>query len=172
MTTLLRWIEPAKPGRRRRWADVAIAFGVSLVIGLALAEQSGPTARLAVGSGTELTIPAQPWQYGIWLVATVAGGWLGVWIMSFGGRAEVTLRDDGIQWLLGRATYRQFPYARIARCELHEPEGGPAILRIAMAPAEPGADAEIVDFPLPARIRPAQVRDVLRGAGVQVVAPS
>src|SRR5690349_21009925 len=112
-TTLLRWIEPAKRPFPRL-GDWVVAFGIGAIIGLALSEQAGPTARSALANGIELTIPGTAWQYGLWALLTLAFGGFGLWILSYGGRGEITMRADGVQRIVGKATYRFHPYARMA----------------------------------------------------------
>ena len=170
MTVLLRWMEPVEPGRpkpRSKTFDWIIGFAVAGVIGLGIAEKSGPTMPVTLGSGYELAMPAQAWQYGLWLFVTIAFGAFGAWIMSYGGRAEVTLRDDGIGWLLGRAMAEFHPYANMQRCELERADGNDYWrLRLSMKPDRPGETRKVIVLTMPERVDRARVREILQSAGV------
>jgi hypothetical protein len=170
MTVLLRWMEPVEPGKPKRRSgtlDWIIGFAVAAVIGLGIVEKSGPTMPLTLGSGYELSMPAQAWQYGLWLLVTIAFGTFGAWIMSFGGRAEVTVREDGIGWLLGRALSEFHSYANMQRCELERADGDDYWrLRVTMKPGRPDESAKVIVLTMPRRVDRARVREILQSAGV------
>ncbi len=166
----LWWIEPApmaEPGRRSFRIDRLIAFGFSAVLGLAGAEESGHTVRVPLGGGIDVSMPAQPWQYGLWLLIFLAGGALCEWIMALGGRAEVSLRDDGVLWLLGRATRRFYPYALMQRCELLRTRpDGVLVMRLTMQPERSGDPVRVREVAIPRRIDAGRIAGILRAAGV------
>jgi hypothetical protein len=170
MTVLLRWIEPFEPGKSKREfrpMDWIIGFGLAAVIGLGMVEKSGPTMLVPLGEGSELSLPSQPWQYGVWLLIAIAVGSFGTWIMSLGGHAEVTVREDGINWLLGRALWHFYPYARMERCDLERADGGDYWrLRLTMKPEPPGDSAPVIVLTMPNRIDVRRLRDILQSAGV------
>lgn len=146
--------------------DFAIAFGLSAVMGLAFAEQSGPTTQVKLGGGYDLSLPAQAWQYGLWLAVFLAFGSFGAWVMSFGGRAEVTMREDGIQWLI-RGAYRFYPYARMQACLLERADGDPRWqLRMTMRPERAGDPETIDTVRIAKHIDVNRVRLALQSAGV------
>jgi hypothetical protein len=148
--------------------DYVIAFGVSAVFGLAVSEQSGHNVERSLGGTVTLTLPAEAWQYGLWLALCLAGGALGAWIASFGGRAEITMRSDGIQWLLGKRTLHFFPYAAMQRCELARTNAGSARLRIVLRPAQHDGENRILDIAIPKRVDLERVRALLHGSGIEV----
>ncbi len=146
--------------------DIAIGFGVSAILGLAAAEQSGPTTRVMLGGGYDLTLPAQAWQYGLGLLVCIAFGSFGVWIMSFGGRAEVTMAADGVQWLI-RGAYRFYPYARMRECVLERTDGNTRTrLRMTMRPEKPGDSESFGSVVIAKHVELARVRAILQSAGV------
>jgi hypothetical protein len=170
MTVLLRWLEPVEPGRTRRRArpwDWIISFGIAAIFGLGVAEQSGPTMSVALGNQSELSLPAHAWQYGLGLLVLIAGGSLGLWIASSAGRAEVTMRADGIGWLLGRGFWSFYPYHQIERCELQRvTEGDFWRLTVTMRPQNPGGPAPVNLVTIPKRVDLTRVREILQTAGV------
>jgi len=170
MTVLMRWIEPVEPGQTKRRArpwDWIISFGVAAIFGLGAAEKSGPIVSVAFGNQFELSLPAQAWQYGLWLLIAMVAGSFGLWIVSFGGRAEVTIRDDGIGWLLGRATWRYYPYAQMQRCEFERvDEGNFWRLRVEMHPKQPGDLASTALIAIPKHVDRNRVREILQSAGI------
>jgi len=174
MAVLLRWTEPLAPGgrkRRRRPFDWIIGYGAAAVIGLALVAENGPTRSLVLSSRDSLTIPAQAWQYGLWLLITLAAGSLGVWIVSSGGRAEITVRDDGIGQLLGRAGGYFFAYAHMQQCRIERAaEGDYWQMHIVMKPQRP-QDWVNVTLTAPKKIDPRRIREILTSSGVPVTGP-
>lgn len=170
MTVLLRWMEPVETGeskRRTRPFDWILGFTIAAVMGLGIAEESGPTMSVALGNQSELTLPGQAWQYGLWLLITIGFGWFGGWIMSYGGRGEVTMRDDGIWWLIGKATWHFYAYAKMERCEL-EPMDGSSFWRLhaTMKPERPDDPAPAMVVTVPKYVDIKKVRDILQSAGV------
>ncbi len=163
----LWWMEPARFGRKRRFADFAIAFGTSTILGLGAAAESGGKVGIHMGS-FELSVPAHAWQYALWAAVALVGGCAGVWIMSFGGRAEVSLAPDGVQWLLGRATRRFYPYARMQRCEMVRGGADGWLLRIVMQPDSAQGTETVKDIAIARRIDHERVRAVLHTAGVAI----
>jgi hypothetical protein len=174
MAALLRWIEPLAPGgirRRRRLFDWLLGYGLAAIFGLAAAEEAGPTRMLAFGSGTSLTIPAQTWQYGLWLLVTVVVGAFGVWIMSYGGRAEITVREDGIWQQLGRAGGYFFAFAHMEQCRIEQAADGDYWrLDIVMKPQRP-QDWSKLTLTAPKKIDAKRIREILASAGVPVTGP-
>jgi hypothetical protein len=170
MKVLLWWMEPIEvipPQRRGQLFNRIFSFGIAAVVGLGMVAQSGPTKSIAVGNGFELSLPSQAWQYGLWLLIVIGAGWFGSWIVSFGGRAEVTMRDDGIQWLLGKATRRFYAYAQMERCELERADDGNYWrVRISMRPASPGALSYVAETAIPKHIDVNRVRGILQSSGV------
>jgi hypothetical protein len=171
MKVLLRWMEPIEvipPKRRAKLTTWIFCFAVSAVVGLGIMEQSGPTIRTAVGGGIELPLPSQAWQYGLWLFVFVGGGWFGSWIVLYGGRAEVTMRTDGVVWLLGRAGARFYEYSKVQRCEFERgDEGSFWWLRVTMKPERPGDPAFVGAIGIPKHIDVNRVRDILKSSGVE-----
>jgi hypothetical protein len=170
MTVLLRWMEPVEPGqltRRSRTLDWIIGFAVAAVVGLGIVVKSGPTMPVMLGSGYQLSMPAQTWQYGLLLLITIGFGAFGAWIMSFGGRAEVTLREDGIGRQLGRALSEFHRYANMQGCKLERVDGRDYWrLRVSMKPDRPGETGNVVVLTMPRRVDRARVREILQSAGV------
>jgi hypothetical protein len=170
MKVLLWWMEPIEvipPQRRGQLFNRIFCFGIAAVVGLGIVAQSGPTKLIAVGNGSELSVPSQAWQYGLWLLIVIGVGWFGSWIVSYGGRAEVTMRDDGIQWLLGKATRRFYAYAQMERCELERADDGNYWrLRMSMRPVRPGDPAYVGATAIPKHIDVDRVRGILRMFGV------
>ena len=169
---LLRWMEPPRHDaarRRSRRVDRLIAFGISAVIGLGIAEQSGPTRSLQVGGGFNFDLPSHAWQYGLWLLVFIVLGCIGSWIMSCGGRAQVTMREDGIEWLLGSAYARFDAYADMQHCELARWDRGDGlVLRMTMQPARPGDPPAINEVVIARHIDADRVRGILHSAGVAI----
>lgn len=169
---LLWWIEPPRQDaarRRSRRVDHLIAFGISAVIGLGIAEQSGPRKSVPIGGGFDFDLPSQAWQYGLWLLIFLVAGWLGSWSLSFGGRAQVTICEDGIQWIAGRVYNRFDPYARMQYCELARWDlGDGLVLRMTMQPARPGDPPAIHEVVIPRHIDADRVRGILHSAGVAI----
>jgi hypothetical protein len=163
-------MEPVEPGaskRRTRPSDWIIGFAVAAVVGLGIAEESGPTMSVALGNQSELTLPAQAWQYGLWLFITISFGWFGWWIMSFGGRGEVTMREDGIWWLIGKANWYFYAYSKMERCELEPMDKGSFWrLHATMKPERSGDPAPLMVVTVPKYVDIKKVRDILQSAGV------
>jgi hypothetical protein len=169
MKTLLWWREPveqAKRTSRSKLFDFVVSFGVSAIVGLGIATQSGALVEMPLGSGSTLSVPAHAWQYGLWLFVCVVGGCGGWWIVSLAGRAEVNLRDDGIleqrRW-----SARFYPYPHIDRCEIVPANNGAyALLRIHTKRAN--GSATVRELGISKRVDPDRARDILRSAGVTV----
>jgi hypothetical protein len=169
MKVLLRWMEPIEvipPERRAGLLNWIFCFAVSTVAGLGIMEQSGPTIRTAIGGGIELPLPSQPWQYGLWLIIVIVFGLFGSWIISFGGRAEVTMRADAIQWQLGRVTPRYYAYSQIERCELERAGNDTYRLRVTMKPDRLNDSAFVGEIGIPKHVDVSRVRELLKSAGV------
>lgn len=170
MTVLLWWMEPLAPGavrRRRRISDWIIGFAVAAMAALGIVGPMAPTRSLAVGNGFELSVPSQPWQYGLAMVITVLFGFFGVWIMSFGGRAEVSMREGDIYWLLGRSTGRAYAYARMEHCRIERVSDGDYWrLRISMKPEPTGKPASDLVLTMPGKIDVQRVRAIMQARGV------
>ena len=170
MTVLLRWMEPVEPGRTKRsvrpW-DWIISYGIAAIFGLGVAEQSGPTMSVALGNQSELSLPAHAWQYGLGLLVLVVVGSFGLWIVSFGGRAEVTMRTDGIAWLLGKAYWNFYPYNQMERCELQRmAEGDFWRMIVTMRPPQAGVPAPVNLVTIPKHVNLTRVREILQTAGI------
>jgi len=169
---LLWWMEPPRQDaarRRSRRFDHLIAYGISAVMGLGIAGQSGSTKSVPIAGGFDFDLPAQAWQYGVWLLVFLVVGWFGSWIMSYGGRAEVTIREDGIQWISGRVYNRFDPYAGMQHCELARWDRGHGlVLRMTMQPARPGDPSAIHEVLIPRHIDANRVREILHAAGVAI----
>jgi len=169
MKVLLRWMEHVEvipPDRRAGLLNWIFCFAVSAVAGLGIMEQSGPTIRTAIGGGIELPLPSQAWQYGLWLFIFIVFGSFGSWIVSFGGRAEVTMRADAIQWQLGRVTPRYYAYAQIERCELERADNDTYRLRVTMKPVPPNDSGFVGLIGIPKHVDVNRVRELLKSAGV------
>ncbi len=163
----LWWMQRARISWRRRFADFAIAFGTSAILGLGVAANYGGTFRIPMGP-SEFSVPAHAWQYALWGAIAVMGGCVGAWIMSFGGHVEVTLRPNGVEWRMGRATRRFYPYERMQRCEVLRSGADGWLLRIVMQPDAPQGTVVVRDIAIASGMDPERVRTAIRAAGATV----
>jgi hypothetical protein len=174
METLLWWLEPAerhaRAGRSKVF-DILTACGFGALAGLVVAMLSGPTRELALSAQTSVSVPAHGWQYALGLGVAVVGGWLFHWGTAY--RPEVSMRTDGIQCIVGKATFQFYPDAQMQSCELARVEGASyLLLRITMKPERPGDAAPPArELAIPERIDTKRVREILRTAGVSVSGP-
>ena len=167
MTKQLWWMERARVSRPRRLVDFAIAFLTSAILDLGATANSGGTVRIPMGS-SEFSVPAHAWQYALWAAIAAVGGCVGAWIMSFGGHVEVTLQPDGVEWRMGRATRRFYPYAKMQRCEVLRSGADEWLLHIVMQPDASRGTVIVKDIAIAPRMDPERVRDALRAAGFTV----
>jgi hypothetical protein len=174
MDTLFWWLEPAErraPTGRGKWINALVACVFGALAGLVVATQSGPMRELHLSAQTSVMVPGHGWQYALWLLVAVASGWLFHWGTAY--RPEVTMRTDGIQCIVNKATFLFYPYAQMQSGELVRVDGASyLLLRITMKPEQPGERAPVArDMAIRDRADAERVREILRSAGIAVTGP-